>query len=38
MMQLANLGYTDYDKNYRIVKAEKKNLTINVILDKLARA
>ena len=34
MLQLVSLGYTDYDKNLKIVKKEKRP-DIGVILDKL---
>ena len=37
MLQLVSLGYTDYDKNLKIVKKEKKP-DIGVILDKLNKA
>jgi len=37
MLQLLSLGYTDYDKNLKIVKKEKKP-DISVILDKLNKA
>ena len=34
MLQLASLGYTDYDKNLKIVKKEKRP-DIGTVLDKL---
>ena len=37
MLQLVSLGYTDYDKNLKIVKKEKRP-DIGVILDKLNKA
>lgn len=38
MLQLLALGYTDYDKNLKIVKKEKKQPDISVVLDKLNQA
>ena len=35
-MQLMELGYIDYDKNYKVVKKEGKKVDINVVLNKLA--
>lgn len=34
-MQLMEFGYTDYDKNYKIVKDQGKKLDINKVIDKL---
>ena len=39
MLQLMELGYTDYDKNLKLVKKEnKKNPNISAVLDKLNAA
>jgi hypothetical protein len=37
MLQLVSLGYTDYEKNLKLIKKEKKP-DIGVILDKLSQA
>ena len=37
MLQLVALGYTDYEKNLKLIKKEKKP-DVNVILDKLSQA
>ena len=37
MLQLVSLGYTDYDKNLKLIKKEKKP-DIGIILDKLSQA
>lgn len=39
MMQLMELGYSDYDKNYKVVKKLKKTeLNVGAALDKLNKA
>lgn len=37
MLQLLSLGYTDYDKNLKIVKKDKRP-DISAVLDKLNQA
>lgn len=36
MVQLGELGYTDYDKNWKLVKKEKKP-DVSQFLDKLSK-
>ena len=37
MLQLMELGYTDYDKNLKVIKKEKKP-DIGTLLDKIVTA